>query len=404
MEKSVTGLFAGVGGLELGLSRSGYRASAFVESDPHARAVLLDRFPDVPVHGDISHIESLPPSDVLTAGFPCQDLSQAGRMQGIHGGKSSLVSHVFRLMDGMERPPEWLLLENVPFLLHLNAGAGMDWLVSQLEARDFTWAYRIIDTNSFGLPQRRRRLYILASQRNDPHAAILSEDSGVTRKPFDGTQACGFYWTEGNTGLGWAVDAVPPLKGSSGLGIVSPPAVWLPAEKTFVTPSISDAEAMQGFDRRWTAAAESVPRGDRIRWRLVGNAVSVPVAQWVGAKLEGSGPVAGEETPLPDGSKWPTAAWGRRGERYRVTISEWPEEVTGSSLRSALWDPRPLSARAAKGFKTRLFKSTLRANQEFRDDLEAYVTGHRLGDLQADEGDEGERQSIRKGSPVGTVS
>lgn len=95
--------------------------------------------------------------------------------------------------------------------------------------------------------------------------------------------AFGFYWTEGTRGLGWAVDAIPTLKGGSSIGIPSPPAILLESREV-VTPSIRDAERLQGFPTDWTQPAEEVTRKGQ-RWKLVGNAVSVPVAEWIGRRL-----------------------------------------------------------------------------------------------------------------------
>ena len=95
--------------------------------------------------------------------------------------------------------------------------------------------------------------------------------------------ACGFYWTEGIRGLGWAVDAVPTLKGGSTIGIPSPPAMVFPLGLVG-KPDVRDAERMQGFVADWTQPAESVVRAGH-RWHLVGNAVTVDVATWIGERL-----------------------------------------------------------------------------------------------------------------------
>ena len=81
----VVGLFAGIGGIELGLQRAGHQTVLLCENDPGARAVLQARFPTTVLHDDVSTLESLPMgTDLVTAGFPCQDLSQAGRTRGTH--------------------------------------------------------------------------------------------------------------------------------------------------------------------------------------------------------------------------------------------------------------------------------------------------------------------------------
>ena len=143
---TVAGLFAGIGGIELGLSRAGHRSKLLCEIDPGAHNVLATRFPGVPLTRDVREIETLGRLDLLAAGFPCQDLSQAGRTAGITGTSSGLIGHVFRLLDAVKRrPPRWLLLENVPFMLQLQHGRAMRYLVDSLEERGYTWAYRIVD-------------------------------------------------------------------------------------------------------------------------------------------------------------------------------------------------------------------------------------------------------------------
>ena len=114
MALDVIGLFAGIGGIELGLERAGHRSTFLCEIEPTAQRVLGTQFPDVPLVGDVREISELPRADLIAAGFPCQDLSQAGRTAGIAGRNSGLVGEVFRLIDVMRdegAPPEWLLLE-----------------------------------------------------------------------------------------------------------------------------------------------------------------------------------------------------------------------------------------------------------------------------------------------------
>src|SRR5262249_13949023 len=139
-------------------------------------------------------------------------------------------------------------------------------------------------------------------------------------------------------------------KGSSGLGIISPPGVWLPNARTIVTPSITAVEQLQGFPTDWTRPAELTPRGERQRWKLVGNAVSTPVAAWLARSIQKpSGSVKAGEIELTHGSRWPLAAWGQSGKRSAAAVSEWPVAIKGSGLAAALGErPPELSIRAAK--------------------------------------------------------
>lgn len=264
------GLFAGIGGFELGLKRAGYTCGLLCENDKYATAVLRRKFPGVRLHPDISKLEHLPRADVVTAGFPCQDLSQVGLRLGIEGPDSGLVSHVFRLLENSPYQPTWLVLENVPFMLSLGRGEAMRFIANRLEALGYDWAYRVIDSRAFGLPQRRRRVILAASKIHDPAAALFRGDYLLREKKRLNETPCGFYWTEGNTGVGWAIDSIPTLKGGSRLSIPSPPAIWFPELDSVKTPDIRDAERLQGFPPGWTAAAREVDdRGQRARYRLI---------------------------------------------------------------------------------------------------------------------------------------
>ncbi len=97
---NVAGLFAGIGGFEIGLSRAGHDTTMPCEIWDPARAMLARRFQGIDCHADIGDLPDLPKDiELVVAGFPCQDFSQAGMTAGIDGSQSSLVAHVFRLLD-----------------------------------------------------------------------------------------------------------------------------------------------------------------------------------------------------------------------------------------------------------------------------------------------------------------
>src|ERR1017187_7868521 len=318
----VGGVFAGIGGFEVGLSKAGHDLRWLCEIDPVAQAVLRKHFSGIPITEDVSTLAGLPKGiDLLAAGFPCQDLSQVGQTKGLHGEKSALVSHVFRLLKRNRVP--WVALENVPFMLHLHKGAAIALITDELERLGYRWAYRTVDTRAFGLPQRRARVFLLASNEEDPWRRLFCTGVSTHEKPAVNAPPCGFYWTEGNRGVGWAPGLLPTLKGGSALGIPSPPAIWL-RDGSIVTPDIRDAERAQGFSANWTVSAETVGRKGA-RWRLVGNAVTTSVAEWLGKCLAGE---LGDEPELVrslrPGDPWPPAAVGQRGTRHEVAPSTWP--------------------------------------------------------------------------------
>lgn len=369
---TVTGLFAGIGGLDEGFRQAGYTSAMLCEIDPLARHVLKRQFPEVEVNEDVTALTGLPTCDVLTAGFPCQDLSQVGQRKGISGPQSGLINAVFGLLQRQKRAPTWVVLENVPFMLRLDGGRAIRSIIDALEKMGYAWAYRTIDAQAFGLPQRRRRVILIASKTHDPRPILLGMDAGAPGVRARGSHACGFYWTEGNTGLGWAVDSVPPLKGGSALHIPSPPAIWFPRRRLIGLPTIDDAERLQGFVAGWSDIADVEPRGDRKRWRMVGNAVSVPMAKWIAERLLApQAPfVAEHEDGLPKSGGWPGAAWGYKGKRGKATVTEWPIFTPPQHLSAFLSrEVMPLSKKATSGFLSRLVKSNLRYDEAFRADL-----------------------------------
>jgi DNA (cytosine-5)-methyltransferase 1 len=292
---------------------------------------------------------------------------------GIQGTNSGLVAEVFRLVE--QADPRWLLLENVPFMLQLDRGEAMRFLTRALERLGFSWAYRVVDARAFGLPQRRQRVILLASRTHDPREVLFVGSESEPVWPHDQEVACGFYWTEGIRGLGWAVDAIPTLKGGSTIGIPSAPAIRFP-DGLIATPDLRDAERLQGFEADWTAPASDDGRRKGFRWKLVGNAVNVPVAHWLGDRLRDPQPYdASQDVSLPSGAPWPKAAWGASGDARRADVSMWPVHHEYHHLEEFLrFDPVPLSERATLGFLRRTQQSSLNFPAGFLDDVAAHLT------------------------------
>lgn len=374
----VAGLFAGIGGFELGMQSAavGHEAILLCDILPQARAVLADRFGQSDYHDDLTTLRSLPRSiDCITAGFPCQDLSQAGRTAGLSGQRSGLIAEVFRLLQRRRVPT--VVVENVPFMLQLGGGGAMRAITDEFERLGYRWAYRVVDTWGFGLPQRRERVFLVASRDLNPESVLFADDSPISRpKTAIGELAHGFYWTEGFTGLGWAVDAVPTLKNGSTIGIASPPAILMP-DGQIVRPSLSDAEALQGFPRNWTQPAERVARAS-FRWGLIGSAVSVPVARWIGERLARPGDLDQTESrfclPFPATGKCPRAARYDGRTRYEVRISADPLGIRPRALATFLEGPlEPLSSKATAGFYSRTARAKLRFEPGFIDAIKAHL-------------------------------
>lgn len=361
---TTVGLFSGIGGLELGFERKGFRTLLTAEMDGSCSRVLTKNFPGAHIVGDVADLGRLPKADALVAGFPCQPYSPAGRTLGLYHGRN-LLNEMLRLLKRGPRP-SIIVLENVPFITSLHDGAAVRLITDRLSEYGYSWAYRTIDTLSHGLPQRRRRWFLVASLEGDA-ARILFGMRQEALPDRTGSTAHGFYWTEGNRGIGWADDAIPPLKGGSAFGIASPPAIWHRETGEIFTPDIRDAERLQGFKPNWTRMDVDVdPREERLRWRMIGNAVSVPVAEWLASAVRCPGSVAAPKgRSFYRSGPWPASATGFRGRRYAVNsvapFRSNHEPITDFlSYRGSL-----LSYRATHGFRERYEASGLRRRPGF---------------------------------------
>lgn len=159
-------LFSGIGGFDLGIERAGFRVLVQAESEPYRRAVLRARFPDAELYDDVRRVatdgvraaEGDRP-DLLFGGFPCQDLSVAGRRAGLAGERSGLFFEFVRVAEAIR--PRAVLLENVPGLLSSNSGRDFGIVLGALADLGYGLAWRVLDSRFFGVPQRRRRVFIL---------------------------------------------------------------------------------------------------------------------------------------------------------------------------------------------------------------------------------------------------
>ena len=184
-------LFAGVGGFDLALQRNGVEVVASVEIDKKAQEVLRRRFPNSTIFGDITEVtgEQLisagfnPDNGIITGGFPCQDLSVAGKRAGLAGKRSGLFWEICRLLD--ETGAQNFILENVPGLLSSNNGRDMAAVLEALVKRGYRVGWRVLDAQYFGVPQRRRRVFIVgcAGDTRGTSSEILALSEGLSGHP-----------------------------------------------------------------------------------------------------------------------------------------------------------------------------------------------------------------------------
>jgi DNA (cytosine-5)-methyltransferase 1 len=178
----VGSMFAGIGGFDLGFERAGFEVAWCIEWDKNAQAVLRKRFPEATIYGDIREVDpaQLAPVDVVCGGFPCQDLSVAGKRAGLAGERSGLFHDAMRLVRQLN--PKLLVLENVPGLLSSNHGLDFATVLREVgegwDCEEVAW--RVLDSQYFGVAQRRRRVFVVASSRIgcSEEVLALAEGSG----------------------------------------------------------------------------------------------------------------------------------------------------------------------------------------------------------------------------------
>jgi DNA (cytosine-5)-methyltransferase 1 len=157
---TVGSTFTGVGGADIGFEQAGFTVSWQCELDAWKRSILAAHWPGIVCYDDITTMIDPPAVDVLIGGFPCQDLSVAGQRKGFTGERSVLAFEFLRLAESIQ--PKWLILENVPGLLSSASGADFARLIDEVVACGYGVAWRILDARFFGVPQRRRRAFIVA--------------------------------------------------------------------------------------------------------------------------------------------------------------------------------------------------------------------------------------------------
>lgn len=151
-------LFAGIGGIDLGLERAGMEIKWMVEIDPYCQKVLAKHWPEVKRYGDIKECgaSNLDPVDLICGGFPCQDISYAGKGAGIEGERSGLWKEFYRII--CELRPRYVLVENVPALLR----RGLDVVLGDLASCGYDAEWDCLSAAAFGAPHRRDRIFIVA--------------------------------------------------------------------------------------------------------------------------------------------------------------------------------------------------------------------------------------------------
>jgi DNA (cytosine-5)-methyltransferase 1 len=359
-------LFSGIGGFDLGFERAGMTVVGVCEIDKHAQKILQRHFPDATLHDDVRKVHYARGSvDLICGGFPCQDLSVAGKRRGLEGERSGLWFEFARVID--ETEPQWVVIENVPGLFSSDGGRDFATIIQWLAKRGYGVGWRVLDSQGFGLAQRRKRVFIVASFGTPRGCTLLLEPESVR---WDTTTRRGER--QGHTGAvakclmgsnhrrDWETETMIPVVanaltamragspdevrgtmipfaiqgniidrqkgGADGIGISQSnisytltavdrhavavqdiaPTLRVEAKQSLMsgdgninaplaiatlwesshgyvgvrrlTPT--ECERLQGFPDGWTSG-----QSDTHRYKQLGNAVSVPVAEWIGRRI-----------------------------------------------------------------------------------------------------------------------
>lgn len=284
--------FAGIGGFDLGFEQAGISPAYHCEIDKFCNSVLSRYWSDLPRSHDVRRVdaETLPEAEVWCGGFPCQDVSVArgwlGR-EGLKGQNSGLFYPFFDLVR--IRLPQVVVLENVTGLLNSHGGKDFAVILKKFNELGYAVAWRVMNTQYFGAPQSRPRVFICA-WLSSPQSACYSlyEPSGAD---FPGHQRQGFLIPDHCSITGAIVPRVAYcLAATSGRHTGTD---WSRSYVSYydkvrrLTPT--EYERLQGFPDGWTLPEKTFPGSiddiDTLRYKALGNAVSVPVVYWIGSRI-----------------------------------------------------------------------------------------------------------------------
>lgn len=299
-QHTVASFFSGIGGIDLGFERTkAFRIAFQCEIDQFCLTILEERWPSVPKGNDIREIncEDVPRSEVWVGGFPCQDVSVAamGPRIGLRGKQSSLFFEYARLLG--DARPRVFLIENVPGLLSSHGGRDFEIVIRTLAKLGYGVGWRVFNSKNFGVPQSRQRVYIVGCRgdwkgpgqilfeperrEGDPEQSRKNGEKPISpfKKVFgdtvkgplvQGIAYCLYACSPRHTGTDWSRTYVSYPQG----------------QVRRLTPL--ETERVQGFPDGWTipnSGYGDVDKLDSLRYHALGNAVTVPVAEWIGGRI-----------------------------------------------------------------------------------------------------------------------
>lgn len=312
----VNSLFSGVGTFDHGFALAGWETVSLCEWDAQARRVLQARFPGVPLSTDVRTVmgAELPHAEALMFGSPCQDLSISGRSAraGLEGDRSGLFREAIRIIQEQREAtdgqyPTFALWENVPGALSSNRGRDFAAVLRaflELGAHDLAW--RVLDAQHFGVPQRRKRLFLVADFGGERAQHVLFEPEGlrghsaafqnprpdVASAPVRGVDAPCIGLNVSRYGDDAQLELAPTLRVGSVAGVALRMSDGRYAVRRH-TPV--ELERLQGMPDGWTGLP-GLPDGPR--QRFMGNGGAAPLLRWIAGRMRTALALRSGEVPL----------------------------------------------------------------------------------------------------------
>ena len=273
----------------------------FSEIDPYPASVLKYHYPSVPNVGDITKVdwsEYNEKIDLIVGGSPCQSFSYAGKREGLNG-ESRLMFEYIRAIQ--EVRPKWLIWENVPGVLSSGKGNDFRFLLNSLAELGYSLAWRILDSQYFGVPQQRRRVFVVGCigsgggpaevlfereilQRSigesEPIQKRLAKSDGRSNKKSNKLKT--IFCRASSTAKAECYENLSPTLTAHN-GVVAPFISSIPPRHLMPI----ECERIQGFPDNWTNVPG--PNGKLLsntrRYKMIGNSMAVPVMRWIGKRI-----------------------------------------------------------------------------------------------------------------------
>jgi DNA (cytosine-5)-methyltransferase 1 len=297
----------------------GWECAGVSEIEAFPNAVLQYRYPSVKNFGDFTTIgaNDVGAIDLLMGGTPCQDFSVAGKRAGMDGERGNLTLEFLQLLNRAR--PRWMVWENVPGVLSSNGGRDFGAFLGGLGERGYGWAYRVLDAQYFGVPQRRRRVFVVGYLGDAARAAaVLFERESLCGHPAPRREAGAIAAALTRNGVGGGggpddnaaqanhliafqtrgsnIDANGAIAGtigtnadcaSGGAPMVAFTSKDYGADAAVRRLTPRECERLQGFPDDFTLVPyRGKPAADGPRYRAIGNSMAVPVMKWIGERIQ----------------------------------------------------------------------------------------------------------------------